>query len=68
MEKIKMGEVILAIFISLLIGFSYGYADSRSDIQEKCVNYYSDMPHNKVEDHCKNLLKFKKDVPNVITK
>lgn len=55
-----MSELIVAIVMAFL-GFIVGYIEVKSDYQENCINKYSDMPHNKVEDYCKNLLKFKKE-------
>lgn len=54
-----MGTIML-----LLVGglsFMVGTLDQQSVYQEKCVAKYADMPHNKVENYCKTLLKFEPD-------
>ena len=43
------------------IGFLVGWADTEENYKNKCVAKYADMPHNKVEDYCKTILKFEKD-------
>lgn len=57
----------MAEFIWLLIviaigtgGHSMGVYDGKNTIHQKCVAKYSDMPHNKVQAHCKEILEFKK--------
>jgi hypothetical protein len=47
--------VLCAIF------FFVGVAESEAHYQANCVAKYAEMPHNKVEDFCKTILKFEKD-------
>lgn len=42
------------------LGILLGASDNQKTQLRKCVEYYSDMPHNKVSDHCETLLKFEK--------
>ena len=51
---------ILILLIGCL-GFLVGWADTEENYRHKCVAKYADMPHNKVEDYCKTILKFEKD-------
>ena len=55
---------VLTVVLSVLIGFTgftVGIVASADNYQEKCVAKYAEMPHNKVGDYCKTLLKFEKD-------
>lgn len=51
---------ILFVAIATLV-FLVGRVEQQATFQEKCVAKYADLPHNKVEDYCKALLKFEKD-------
>ena len=55
-----MSEFILFFLISLA-AFFIGQFDQREYTQSKCVAKYSEMPHNKVEAFCKELLLFKNE-------
>lgn len=58
-----MTEFIFAIAIIVLFsGGSYnmGIDYTNRHFQQKCVAKYSDMPYNKVQAHCKEILEFKK--------
>jgi hypothetical protein len=44
-----------------VFGFFIGQSDANTYTHNKCVVKYSDMPYNKVEEHCKTILKFEKD-------
>jgi hypothetical protein len=55
-----MTELIAVVFM-MFLGFIAGIAETEHTYQEKCVAKYAEMPHNKVEDFCKTLLKFEKD-------
>lgn len=51
------------LFIIIAIGtggHSMGVYDGKNVIHQKCVAKYSDMPYNKVQAHCKEILEFKK--------
>ena len=50
---------IVIIFVCGFCGYAGGLADSSTEYQAKCVAKYSDMPYNKVQAHCKELLEFK---------
>ena len=50
---------IVIIFVCGFCGYAVGLADSSTEYQAKCVAKYSDMPYNKVQAHCKELLEFK---------
>ena len=52
--------VFVALSIALVFGISNGHDTAMVDLQQKCVLKYSDMPHNKVYAHCKEILEFKK--------
>jgi hypothetical protein len=55
-----MLELFFIVFIGF-IGYISGAIDIEHSYQEKCVAKYAEMPHNKVEDYCKTILKFEKD-------
>lgn len=55
-----MTEIILVVIL-IFGGFMVGATEERATIMERCVAKYADMPHNKVEDYCKTILKFEKD-------
>ena len=57
-----MNEFIwIMMVIAVAVGcHSAGVFDGKNVIHQKCVAKYSDMPHNKVKSHCKELLEFKK--------
>lgn len=55
-----MLELIFAM-IMFVFGFFIGQSDANTYTHNKCVVKYSDMPHNKVEEHCNTILKFEKD-------
>lgn len=48
------------VCVVLALGIFLGVGGNQKTQLRKCVEYYSDMPHNKVTDHCKTLLKFEK--------
>ena len=50
---------IVIIFVCGFCGYVVALADSSNKYQAKCVAKYSDMPYNKVQAHCKELLEFK---------
>lgn len=55
---------ILELAVVVLIGglsFLVGAGESAESFQQRCVVKYADMPHNKVSDYCKTLLKFDVD-------
>ena len=54
-----MPEFLAGITLVVIV-FFLGNAQEHYTIQEKCIEYYSEMPHNKVAAHCANLLKFEK--------
>lgn len=54
-----MPEFIVIVLIAFF-SFVGGLISEERTIQDKCVAYYADMPHNKVQQHCKDLLEFKK--------
>lgn len=47
----------------MLFGFGVvvGIHEERNEKKRNCISYYSDMPHNKVIDHCQKILKFEKE-------
>lgn len=49
---------VIAVILSIVMGFMWGIMAEESHIQSKCVAKYADMPHNKVDEFCKTLLKF----------
>jgi len=54
----------MEFIICLVIAFSctlFGYKTATEDIHDRCVAKYAEMPHNKVDEHCKTLLKFEKE-------
>ena len=55
--------MIELFFVALIgfFGFTFGLVSMESNYQEKCVAKYAEMPHNKVGDYCKTLLKFEKE-------
>ena len=56
---------VLAVLFVICVSISCFLlgADARStSLEVKCIVKYADMPHNQVEDHCKTILKFEKDV------
>lgn len=57
-----MDEFVYLIVLISSIAFSYvlGVNYTFDKTQQKCVAMYSDMPYNKVNAHCKELLQFKK--------
>jgi hypothetical protein len=55
-----MSEMIVAVIL-LFLGFMCGMTAEENSVQEKCVAKYAEMPHNKVGDYCKTILKFEKD-------
>jgi hypothetical protein len=55
-----MFELLVAIIIGFT-GFLFGITEQADTFQRRCEAKYADMPHNKVTDHCKTLLKFEKD-------
>lgn len=55
-----MLEFIMVVGLCVM-SFLSGLAAYESNIQEKCIAKYSDMPHNKVTEYCENVLKFEKD-------
>ncbi len=50
--------VFVAIIVAFFVGSMEGTATTKQEYQAACVAKYADMPHNKVEDFCKTLLKF----------
>jgi hypothetical protein len=58
-----MGQIVsfLVMIIIMLIGYFAGLVESETRYQKRCEEKYSDMPHNKVTGHCKQILKFEKD-------
>jgi hypothetical protein len=52
-------SIVACVFLG--IGIVIGVTKTDSDYQTRCETMYADMPHNKVSDHCKAILKFKKD-------
>ncbi len=50
---------IVIIFVCGFCGYVIALTDSSNEYQAKCVAKYSDMPYNKVQAHCKELLEFK---------
>jgi hypothetical protein len=53
----------LIILVGLyILGWNDGNSMTEKKYQKVCMEMYSDMPYNKVEDFCKQLLKFEKDV------
>lgn len=42
----------------LVVGYVEGSSSVEDSYQQKCVAKYAEMPHNKVENFCKDLLKF----------
>lgn len=58
-----MTEFLFVIaIVAMVAGGSYnmGIDNTNRHFQQKCVAKYSDMPHNKVQQHCKEILEFKK--------
>ena len=53
--------VLAIIFIMFISGMTIGTLDERDIYQQRCVVKYGDMPSNKVQDYCKELLKFNKE-------
>lgn len=51
--------IFIAFFFGL--GFVIGAAEQADTYQRRCEAKYADMPHNKVADHCKAILKFDQD-------
>jgi hypothetical protein len=49
--------VIIVMFGSYFTAVS----DTHNLVQKRCVAKYSDMPYNKVQAHCKELLEFKNE-------
>jgi len=49
---------LVTIIIAFFVGELSGTVTTKQEYQTACVAKYADMPHNKVEDFCKTLLKF----------
>lgn len=54
-----MSKFFLIIGLMIISGF-VGSIEKETNIRERCIAFYSDMPHNKVSQHCIDLLKFEK--------
>lgn len=55
-----MPECLIAIALAGFVGLiAVDTVEKR--YQTKCIEKYSDMPHNKVTEYCTTLLKFEKD-------
>ncbi len=52
-----IGFVLLVM--SVTASYLMGKEDATESMQEKCVAKYTEMPYNKVQEHCVELLKFK---------
>ena len=53
------GFILTIVLVAL--GFFVGQLDQAETFHTRCVSFYGDMPHNKVEAFCAALLKFEKD-------
>jgi hypothetical protein len=51
--------VVAVIVLSVSASYLIGKEDANKVMQEKCVAKYAEMPYNKVQEHCVELLKFK---------
>lgn len=54
---------VIAFFVFGL-GFTAGKHTTRQEYLDTCIEKYSDMPANKVKQHCKQLLEFKNESKN----
>lgn len=55
---IEVAWVAILVAAVIILTAGWGVIASKDSHQVKCEKYYGDMPHNKVKEHCKTLLKF----------
>jgi hypothetical protein len=55
-----MIDLIFAVLLGVM-GCVLGVISCSDHYEEKCIAKYADMPHSKVKDYCKTLLKFEKE-------
>ena len=55
---IIFGAILVIGIVAIFLGATIGGKNARDHIQAKCVVKYSDMPANKVDQFCKDLLEF----------